>query len=219
NRVVRDGTVIYDEAEPHGLYINPYPTLTNPQDQFFDPGLYMTNFLSFQGNSSDRRTNVYASAQHMQESGVVFLTDGVRRLNLRANVDHQFSDRFTISESNFYSTSDVDNRANGIWDMFYYADPDVDLLAENEDGTPYLVDPNRLGLHENPLYLIANTVSEDSRYRFMGYYRFEYAPVTYLSTRLSYGIARIGSSSIGLTPKGKLRVGAPPDPGSIYRGE
>lgn len=219
NRVVRNGEVVYEEAEPHGLYVNPYPTITNPQDQFFDPGLYMTNFLSFQGNSNDRRTNIYASAQHMQESGVVFLTDGMRRLNLRANVDHQFNDRFTISASNFYSTSALDNRANGIWDMFYYADPDVDMLEENEDGTPYRVDPNRLGLHENPLYTINNTVSDEDRYRFMGHYRFEYAPVDYFNARLAYGIDRLGSSSVGLTPKGKLIVGGSPSQGSISRGE
>lgn len=219
NRVVRDGQVIYQEAEPHGLYVNPYPRLTNPQEQFFDPGLYMTNFVSFQGNSTDRRTNLYASGQHMRESGVVFLADGMRRINLRANVDHQFNDRFTISASNFYSTSSIDNRANGIWDMFYYADPDVDLLADNVDGTPYRVDPNRLGLHENPLYTMSNTVSDEDRYRFMGNYRFEYAPVDFFNTRLAYGIDRIGASSVGLTPKGKLTVGGPPSQGSIYRGE
>ena len=219
NFAVVDGAVQYDQAEPHGLYINPYPSLTNPQDQFFDPGVFMSNFLSFQGNSTDRRTNLYASAQHMKESGVVFLTEGMRRLNLRANVDHRFSDRFTLSASNFYSTSDLDNRANGIWDMFYYADPDVDLLEDNADGTPYRVDPNSLGRHENPLYTISNTVSDENRFRFMGHYRFEYAPVDFFNAKVAYGIDRMGSSSVGLTPKGKLRVGAPPDQGSIYRGE
>lgn len=220
NFLVEDGAVLYGQSDPDGIYDNPYPNLTDPVGQFFDPGLFLTNYVSFQGNAGGGNTSLYASLQHTQETGVVSLTDGQGRLNLRANLDHSFSDRFALSTSNFYSNSSIDHRADGIWDMFYYADPDVDFLAPNEeDGSPYNVDPNRLGMHENPLYNIANRVSDEDRYRFMGHYQLAYDPAPFLNLKLAYGLDRLQSGSTGITPKGKLLVDRTPDVGSIFKSE
>lgn len=215
---VENDEVLYDQPEPDGIHDNPYPRLTDPLDQFFNPGFYTTQYLSFRANSKGGNTALFTSLQYTDEEGVVDLTDGQQRLNLRVNIDHHFSDRFKFTTSNLYSQNTIDQRADGIWDMFYYADPDVDFLQPNEeDGTPYNVDPNQLGRHENPLYSIANRVNTQDRNRFLGHYGFQYDPTDFLQIKLAYGLDRIQSESNSLTPKGKLAVDAPPSTGSIGR--
>lgn len=220
NYVVSNGEVQYDQTAPDGIYDNPYPSTTDPVDQFFDPGAYFSNYLSFQANSEEAATSIFSSIQHTKEAGVVKLTDGQSRLNLRVNMDHYFNDDFKFSASNLYSQSEIDHRADGVWDMFYYADPNADLLAKNEeDGSPYNVDPNRLGKSQNPLYLINNTVNNENRNRFLGHYELNYDPFDYLNFSAAYGVDRMSSSTNGLTPKGKLNVDQPPSQGSIYKAE
>ena len=218
NFVMENGEVQYDQPEPDGIYDNPYPRLTDPLDQFFNPGFYTTQYLSFKANSEGGNTALFTSIQYTDEEGVVELTDGQQRVNLRANIDHHFSERFKFTTSNLYSQNTIDRRADGIWDMFYYADPDVDFLAPNEeDGSPYNHDPNQLGKHENPLYSIANSVNEEDRNRFLGHYGIQYNPSDFLELKLAYGLDRIQSEVNSLTPKGKLVVDAPPSTGSIFR--
>lgn len=215
NFLVEDGEVLYGQPSPDGIADNPYPSLTDPVDQFFNPGFYFTNHLSFRANGPEGKTSLYSSLQHTSETGVVDITDGQDRLNLRINIDHYFNDKLKFTTSNLYSQSDIDQRANGIWDLFYYADPNADFLAPNDDGTHYKVDPNRLGMHENPLYLINNTINTQERYRFLGHYAINYSILDFLDLKLAYGLDRINIDSRALTPKGKLRVNNEPDLGGI----
>ncbi|MGD8427157.1 MAG: SusC/RagA family TonB-linked outer membrane protein, partial [Balneolaceae bacterium] len=220
NYLVQNGAVQYNLPAPDGIYDNKYPDLsTNPADQLFRPGVHTTNYLSFQSNSLGSNTSLYSSIEHTRDAGVVNTTDGLGRLNLRVNIDHYFNGKFKFSTSNLYSQSSIDHRADGIWDMFYYADPGANFKAPNENGAPYNVDPNKLGKSENPLYYINNTVSNEKRYRFLGNYQLSYDPLQSLEFKIKYGIDRIQSSSIGLTPKGKMQVNKPPSNGSIYKGE
>jgi len=208
NFIVSGGAVDYNTPSADGIYDNPYPTLTDPVGQFFNPGSYNTNYLSYSTNSQDGRTSLFGSLHYTDEAGVVKLTDGMQRTNFRINADHWISDKIKVTTSNLYSQSTIDQRAGGIWDLFYYADPDVDLLAPNEeDGSAYNVDPNHNNPRlANPLYLINNSKNFEERTRFLGHYAVQYKPLDYLDFSLAYGIDQISRNSFSLSPKGLLQA-------------
>jgi TonB-linked SusC/RagA family outer membrane protein len=201
------GAIDYTNPRPDGVYLTPYPSVTDPVGMFFDPGFYQTQYLSFRGNSENGRTALFSSLQYTDEKGVVKLTDGLSRANFRLNLDHRVNDRIKIVASNLYSQSTIDQRAVGGWDMFYYADPDADFLAPNEDGTPYNVNVNKLNPRQsNPLYIINNTINESNRNRFMGHYAIDFDVLDNLQLSAAYGIDRLGSESFALTPKGLFQA-------------
>lgn len=202
------GEIDYDTPRPDGVYLTPYPRTTDPLDIFFDPGFYQTQHVAFRGNSESGNTAVYSSLQYTGETGVVMLTDGMQRTNFRINIDHWVNDRLKVTASNLYSQVNVDQRAVGGWDLFYYADPDADFLADNEDGTPYNVAPNRLDPNRgNPLYTIHNTISKSNRDRFLGHYALDYDLFHNLRLSASYGVDRRGTEGFNLHPRGLLQAG------------
>ena len=211
NVEVNGNEVDYDSPSPDGIYDNPYPNVADPVGQFFNPGTFMTHYLSFSGNSEDGNTSIFSSVQYTDEEGVAKLADGRQRINLRLNLDHSLSDRLRFKASNLYAESAIDNRANGIWDMFYYADPDVDLLAPNEeDGSPYNVNPNRINPRlANPLYNIANSINNTDRSRFIGNYALDYDLLDNLTLSASYGLDKIETDGFSLSPKALLRADNP----------
>ena len=207
--VVQGDSVDTDTPAPDGLVDNPFPSTTDPVDQFFNPGQYATNYLSLSTNSDDGRTSVFSSFEYTNEAGVVKLTDGLDRVNFRVNADHRVNEKLKISATNLYSKSSIDQRADGIWDMFYYADPDADLLEPNEeDGSKYNVDPNALNPRTpNPLYQIYNSKNNQDRNRFMGNYKINYNPADFIRFSGSYGVDRITSNSFSMQPKNLLQAG------------
>ena len=211
NVEVEDGEVNYDNPSPDGVYDNKYPSTTDPVGQFFNPGSFMTHYLSFRGNSDEGKTALFSSVQYTDEEGVAKLADGRQRINFRLNLDHNVTDKLKLQASNLYSESTIDNRANGIWDMFYYADPDVDLLEPNEeDGTPYNVNPNRINPRlANPLYNIYNTINNQKRSRFIGNYAVDFDVLENLKLSAAYGLDKIESDGFSLSPKGLLRADNP----------
>jgi len=200
--------VDYSNPSPDGIYNNLYPSLTDPVGSFFDPGYYKTDHFSFSSNSKDSRTSLYGSLQYTHEKGVVNLADGMSRYNFRINADHRFTDRLSIKVSSFYSESDIDRRADNIWDMFYYADPDVDLMALNEeDGSPYNVDPNYINPDlPNPLYMINNTINSENRTSYLNSFGLKYRFDNNIELAASYGLENINTDGFELLPKGLLQA-------------
>lgn len=218
NYVVENGEVDFNKPSPDGLIDNPFPTLLDQPKQFFRPGEYFTNYLSFSGKSEDGRAAIYSSVQHTKEAGVVYLTDGQQRLNVKVNIDYKISDKIKFLASNLYAKSEVDSRGAGVWSNLMQSDPNADLLKPNLNGTPYLVNPNRINaLIGNPLYDIANSRNDLNRQRFLGNYALHYAPVSSTTFDLSYGLDNSFDRSLFISPKGKLRVSDPSltDNGSI----
>jgi TonB-linked SusC/RagA family outer membrane protein len=207
--VVRADTVAAGTPAPDGLTDNKFPTTTDPVDQFFNPGQYSTNYVSLSTNSEDGKTNVFSSFQYTKEAGVVKLTDGLGRVNLRVNADHRVNEKLKVQATNLYSKSSIDRRADGVWDMFYYADPNADLTEKNEeDGSKYNVDPNVLNPRQpNPLYQIYNSRNNEDRNRFLGNYQIDYNPFDFFRLSGSYGIDRTTDNSFSMQPKGLLQAG------------
>ncbi|MFT3748560.1 MAG: SusC/RagA family TonB-linked outer membrane protein [Agriterribacter sp.] len=220
NFEIANGQVDYTKPSPDGLMDNPYPKLINQGKEFFNPGEYFTNYLSFAGKSADGKASIYTSVQNTREAGVVRLTDGQNRTNIKVNIDYKLSDKLKFSTSNLYATSDIDGRGAGVWSNFMQSDPDADLLQPNLNGTPYLVNPNKINaLIGNPLYDINNSRNETDRQRFLGNYALKYQPFTHTSVDFSYGLDNGNTQSLFISPKGKLRVSDPTltDNGSINK--
>lgn len=220
NFEIVNGAVDYTKPSPDGLMDNPYPTIIDQVDKFFQPGEYFTNYVSFTGKSQDGRAAVYASVQNTREAGVVKLTDGQKRTNIKMNLDYKISERIKFTASNLYANTNLDRRGSGVWSNLMQSDPDADLLKPNLNGTPYIVNPNRINaLIGNPLYDIYNSRSDEDRQRFLGSYSIRYEPIKNTWIDATYGLDQTTGQSIFLSPKGKLRVSDPnlTDNGSISR--
>ena len=217
NRVI-EGSEVLPIGAPDEIVDNPYPQTFDNLKQFFNPGNYLTNYLSFKGNSNDSRISAYTSIETTSEAGVVKLVDGLNRTNIKLNLDYKFSDQVTFTASNLFAQSKSDNRANGAFGQLMNTDPNADLFLPNEDGSPYKVNVNTIAQAANPLYNITNSISDGRSERLLSFFALRYRPTDYLSFEASYGTDRSRSESFFLSPKGRLDYNLNPNNGSISRG-
>jgi TonB-linked SusC/RagA family outer membrane protein len=134
---------------------------TQYQDFMLQTGSMQNHSLGVQGGNE--RTGFYISGSYFKDNGVSPGLD-YTRTTIRANVDHQISDRFKMGISTFgmFSTR---NGAN--WNPYNFA------LQQNPLGTPYNADGTLLfsqtndALLTNPLFEIipGAQVDEQRRYR------------------------------------------------------
>ena len=218
NRLIENGEVNYGVTEPDQVYDNIYPKVYDHVDQFFNPGTYFTNYLALRGTSKDNKISIYSSIQTTDEEGVVKLVDGVQRTNVRMNLDYRIRDNLVLTTSNLYTKTDADNRANGVFGLLYRSDPGANLLAPNADGTPYLVNANKIENIVNPLYSIENSRDESTLEKLLSFFSLKYDPTDYLTLSTSYGTTRATGENLYLTPKGRLRYDLTPEVGYISRG-
>lgn len=220
NFEIENGEVNYTKPSPDGLMDNPYPRVIDQMQEFFQPGEYITNYVAFSGKSTDGKAAVYASVQNTREAGVVRLTRGQDRTNIKINVDYRLSEKVKFAASNLYSNTTLDRRGSGVWSNLMQSDPDADLLRPNLNGTPYIVNPNRINaLIGNPLYDIFNSRNDQERQRFLGSYNMRYQPLQSTWFDVTYGLDQTNTQSLFISPRGKLRVSDPTlsDNGSITK--
>lgn len=203
---------------PDQIVDNVYPKRYDNLKQFFNPGNYFTNYLSFKGNSNDNKISAYTSVEMTSEAGVVEMVGGLNRTNVKLNLDYKFSDKLDFTTSNLYAQSKSDNRASGAFGQLLNTDPDANLYQLNEDGSPYKVNVNTIAQAANPLYNIANSINDGRSERLLSFFALKYRPVDFLSFEASYGTDRSRSESFFLSPKGRLDYNLTPDNGSISRG-
>jgi len=210
-----DGTFQLDASgnriwEPDQIYDNPYPTGTDLESykQFFKNSQTLTNNLSFVGKTESGNTNYYASIQYTTQNGMIKLLDGMQRYNIRLNLDHRFLKNLKFSASNMFVQTNIDKTATDwyVFDNIWYADPDANFLADNFDGSPYLVNPGYLDpfVPTNPLYLINNSSNIDEKGRFLGHYLIDYKPFEDLNISASYGIDYSNIRNKAFETKGML---------------
>ncbi len=217
DRIIENGEVTSEPA-PDRIMDNLYPQVYDHIDQFFNPGGYTSNYLAIKGNSADSKMSVYASLQSLKEQGIVEMVDGNYRNNFKINLDYQINDKWKLTTSNLFTQSESDNRAGGAFGQLLRSDPNADLTLPNDDGTPYKVNVNKLSSsNPNPLYEIANIVSESSSQKLISYTGLKFAATEYLLFEGSYGTTRNNGESFYLSPKGKLRTDLEEDNGYISR--
>ena len=155
-------------------------------EQFFNPGSYSSNSISIGRNSAN--TNFYASYAYRREAGVVLEHDGYKQHDLRLNLDHRLGATLQFSASAYHMRS---FRAELPTDMMFnlvQQAPDADLLQPDPDGTPYIWQPDPLGVTPNPLYALNVLTDEGRRARTLASADLRWAPIGWLSVdgNLSY---------------------------------
>ncbi len=203
--VIQNGKVNYGVTNPDLVYNNKYPTLTDPLKQFFKPGLYFTNHIALRGTSKDGLISVYTAIETTKESGVVDMVGGMKRANVRLNLDFKISDKLSFTTSNLYTNTNTDDRASNVFGQLFLSDPDVNLLAPNIDGTPYLVNANKISDgNVNPLYTINNSINGTTTSKLISFFGLTYKPTNELTFTSSYGTTRTDGDNLYLSPKGIL---------------
>ena len=143
-------------VDPNGFMDNEfgYPTYDHVK-QLFSTGATFNNQATVGQNTLS--TNFLGTLGNTGETGVLRDAEGVQRNNIRLNVDHRAGDRFSLAVGAYYNRYKQrflsgSNNAN-IFRDFVDIERDVDLLAPNPDGTPYLRNPDPLEPDlVNPLY-------------------------------------------------------------------
>lgn len=209
--------------EEDQIWDNKYKMTSDPYEDFFTPRVFTSNTLSVGGRSKSGEVNYYASVQHTKNPGVIKMLNGVGRTSFRTNLDAKLSDKITLSTSNLYVRT-INDRRSVNFDDIYYADPNANFLAKNQDGTDYIVSANIVSTRNNinPLYDITNKRQEGTANRFLGNYALRYVPAEWLSMNANYSIDFFHYNDFDLTPKGRLQPTSPDgsirDEGYVYAG-
>jgi TonB-linked SusC/RagA family outer membrane protein len=156
---------------------------TQYQDLMLQTGSMQNHSLGVQGGNE--RTGFYVAGSYFKDIGISPGLD-YTRMTIRANVDHQISDRFKMGISTFgmFSTR---NGAN--WNPYQFA------LQQNPLGTPYNADGTLLfsqtndALLTNPLFEIipGAQVDEQRRYRVFNALYAEAKLMEGLTYRINFG--------------------------------
>ncbi len=160
-----ENLLLNDNERPYAD--QPYARLYNHQDRFFTKGMFNTTYISFLGSS--KSSNYMVSYERNRQEGILFETDGYVRNNLRLNLDHNISKKIRISTSNLFLNTKSDNPGStSTFSDLLYIGPDIDLLDNNDNGTPYRIKPDPWSIAENPLYPLANIDRTSKRMSFIG---------------------------------------------------
>ena len=216
------GRVDRSKEDPDMIEDNKFEKYFGDPYDIFTPSTYYTAMATLTGNSANG-ISYYGSYQFQNREGVVDLLKGVQRSNIRLNLDHRVSDKFSWSASNSFMKSKSDD-ININFDDVYYADPNVDLWEPNLDGTPYKYQPNVVSTRNNvnPLYVANNRLAESEQMRFTGGYKMAYTPLHNLTFSGMYSIDFRNNNYVHLDPAGQLTSNNPEgarSTGYMYEGD
>ncbi len=194
--------------DPDGYMDNPYGVYRDPMGEAFQGGSYYTLYANVMANTD--KTNFSVSFENSSQSGIIYKLTGFQRQNFRFNVDHRFSEKFSVSLSNMYILSKTDNKAFNFFDLYHQA-PDTDLNRVGPDGKKYDIRSDPFTTEANPLYALEYSTDEQTRNRFMGAYSFAYTPVDWLKFDGHYSFEKIDRRQNYLEPLGYMNWGSYPD--------
>ena len=194
----------------------PYARLYDHQDRFFKNGMYNTTYISFLGAS--KSSNFMVSYERNNQDGIIFETGGYTRNNLRLNLDHNISTKIRVSTSNLFLTTKSDNPgSNSTFTDLLFIGPDVDLMEDNNNGTPYRITPDPWSIAENPLYPLANMDRTSDRMSFIGNVRAYWDIMEGLIFNVKYAYEYRNKQWSTYTPKGYLGNYPSNVGGSLYK--
>ena len=176
-------------------------------------------------------TNFNSSFSNDRNQGILPLTNGMLRQNVRMNVDQGITDKADLAASITYGIqrNDYDPNGAGSWFELLQAPPDVDLRSPWEpfsarpggaDTVPYFPripawkSPNA---RANPLYALANQDFAQRRERILGSFSARYRPLDWLRFEASYGTDRLNRRDNTYNFRGYLNEGGSPTEGQLFR--
>jgi TonB-linked SusC/RagA family outer membrane protein len=169
-------------------------------------------------------TNFNTSFTNDRNEGIMPMTSGQYRQNLRLNVDQGLGTKADFSVSATYGLNKNDYPPGGVgsWFELMQAPPDVNL--EMPYGTPdsaafYPRLPNEYGgsARANPLYNLANDDYKLRRERILGSFSLRYRPTDWLRLEGSYGTDRLNARSHNYFARNLLTAGGTPSQGSLTK--
>jgi TonB-linked SusC/RagA family outer membrane protein len=166
---------------------NPFGVNYDQLDLFYRPGNFSTKYVSVATNTG--KTNFLVSYENTKQSGVVFKANGYDRQNYRLNIDHQFSKNLKFSTSNLVIKSTTDQGSMDFFSLLQLQ-PDMNVMANNPNGTKYRLKVDQFGTTINPLYQLANTSNVDTRNRILSSYILNYTPFSFLTLNAQYSFER-----------------------------
>ena len=207
------------QEKPDKISNNPYPVTYDQFDEVFKPGQDMTNYLSI----GQRRgaTNYNISFQNTHETGVLALLHGFSRQNLRVNLDQALSDKLDFSAGAFYGRSTSDQQGDGTNSAFFglrFLEPNINLMALNPDGSPYIANIKQPPLSNNvvnPLYWLNVRQISTDRDRFTGTFKARYRPFDWLTAEGNVNYDESNQAYKNLTPLGFLSSSGASSKGSL----
>jgi TonB-linked SusC/RagA family outer membrane protein len=195
------------ESEDHYMD-NPFGVVYDQLSDFYQPGLFYTNYISVASNME--KTNFVVSFENSQQTGIVFQTNGFHRKNFRINVDHQFTDKFSFSTSNLVIKSETDYGAMDFFSLLQLQ-PDMNLHSKNPDGSDYRVKVDQFGTTTNPLYDLKNTEDINVTSRILSSYEFSYIPFSWLTLNGLYSFEKQDLYDQYLREKGFITLSSYPE--------
>ncbi|HZO17372.1 MAG TPA: SusC/RagA family TonB-linked outer membrane protein [Gemmatimonadaceae bacterium] len=208
-------------TEPDQIADNPFSIYRNHWDEVVDEGQFWTGYVSV----GQRRgtTNFSASVQNTRNQGVIFGLGGYTRQNFRLNLDQQIRPNVDASFSAFYGTSTNGRTEEGQGGPFFglmFLQPDVDITAPNDDGTPYRATVPLSGdvaNDFNPLYELANRKIDQDRNRFSGSGRARWRILDWLSAEGSFAYDQEAQYFSDVIPFGYLTSSGDDLEGSLVK--
>jgi TonB-linked SusC/RagA family outer membrane protein len=155
-------------------------------DQFFDPGNFSVNSISIARNTAN--TNFFVSYAYHRTSGVVLDHGGYKQHDVRVNLDHRLGANLQLGVSGYHMRSTRDALPEDMFLNLAQQAPDANLLLPDPDGTPFIWQPDPLGVTPNPLYALSVLTDETKRARTLFSTDLRWAPIGWFSLdgRLSY---------------------------------
>ncbi len=191
------------ERPAHERFVDqPFPgKIYDHIEQFFDPGSYASHSISIAQNGAS--TNFLASYTRRLAEGVVLEHGGYTRDNLRINIDHRLRSDLSFSLSGYHMRSERDGIPSGTFLDLIQQAPDANLLQPDPDGTPYIWQPDPLGVEVNPLYALAVQEDTETRARTLGNVELRYSPTGWFSVDANLSYDRSDRETFFYFPRGK----------------
>ena len=190
-------------------------TLRDPVGSFFRPGSLVNNTVTLGQNTA--ATNFFLSFNTTSETGVIREHDGYERFSGKLNLDHRLRSDLQLGVSAYHMRSTRDELAAGTFEALVQMAPDVNLLAPNANGQPYLVRPDPLTTQSNPLYLNLTRAEENRRAQTMLGGDLRFSPLDWLSLDGNVSYDRLEADYALYLPLGTLTATSAPSTGSLTR--
>ena len=200
---------------------NPFPVYYDHWNAVVNAGAFWTGYASMGQRIGG--TNFNASVENTRNQGVIFGLGGYTRQNFRLNLDQQVRTNLDASFNAFYGTSTNGRTEEGQGGPFFglmFLQPDVNILAPNPDGTPYVAKiplSGDVANDFNPLYELANRKINQDRNRFSGAGRLRWRMTNWLQAEGSLAYDQEAQSYTDVTPFGFLTSSGTKTNGSLFQ--
>jgi len=200
-----DGNIRLNEtggrvSKADGIADNPYPTSgpnawRNQLEEWMQNGQYISQNVQLGMRRANTNFNTSYTSDH--NAGILPMTKGQYRQNIRLNVDQGLGDKADFSSSITYGVNrnDYDPNNNTGWFELMQMPPDVDLRnPSGHDAVeffPQIPVTNSPSARANPLYTFANNDFQLRRERIIGSLSGRWRPTDWLRFETSYGTDRL----------------------------